>query len=35
MDEEIFRISKDKERAKALFEMANERLELLKLLPKI
>jgi len=34
MDEEIFRISKDKERAKDLFEMAKERLELLKLIPK-
>jgi len=34
MDDEIFRISKDKERAKDLFEMAKERLELLKLIPK-
>ena len=34
MDEEIFKISKDKERAKDLFEMAKERLELLKLIPK-
>jgi hypothetical protein len=34
MDEEIFRISKDVERARALFEMAKDRLELLKLLPK-
>jgi len=33
-DEEIFRISKDKERAKDLFEMAKERLELLELIPK-
>lgn len=33
-DEEIFKISEDKERAKDLFEMAKERLELLKLLPK-
>ena len=34
MDEEIFKISKDKERAQDLFEMAKERLELLKLIPK-
>lgn len=34
MNREIFRISKDKMRAKALFEMAKERLELLKLIPK-
>lgn len=34
MDEEIFRISKDKERARDLFEMAKERLDLLKLIPK-
>jgi len=34
MDEEIFRISKDKERAKDLFNMAKERLKLLKLIPK-
>ena len=33
-DEEIFRISKDKERAKDLFIMAKERLELLELIPK-
>jgi len=33
-DEEIFRISKDKERAKDLFTMAKERLELLELIPK-
>ena len=32
--DEIFGISKDKERAKDLFEMAKERLELLKLIPK-
>ena len=32
--EEVFRISKDKERAKDLFEMARERLELLGLIPK-
>lgn len=30
MSEEIFRISKDRERAKDLFEMAGERLELLR-----
>jgi len=34
MDDEIFKISKDKERAKDLFDMAKERLELLKLIPK-
>lgn len=34
MDEEVFRISKDKERAKDLLKMAYERLELLKLIPK-
>ena len=34
MEDEIFKISKDKERAKDLFEMAKERLELLKLIPK-
>ena len=34
MDEEIFKISKDKERAQDLLEMAKERLELLKLIPK-
>jgi hypothetical protein len=33
-DEEIFRISKDYERAKDLFEMAKERPELLELIPK-
>lgn len=32
--DEIFKISKDNERAKDLFEMAKERLELLKLIPK-
>ncbi len=32
--DEIFKISKDKERAEDLFEMAKERLELLKLIPK-
>lgn len=32
--EDIFKISKNKGRAKNLFEMANERLELLKLIPK-
>jgi hypothetical protein len=31
---DIFKISRNKERAKDLFEMANERLELLKLIPK-
>jgi hypothetical protein len=34
MNEEIFKISKDKERAKDLFEMAKERIEMLKLIPK-
>jgi hypothetical protein len=34
MDEEIFKISKDKERAKALFKMSKDRLEILKLIPK-
>lgn len=34
MDEEIFKIAKDEARAKDLFEMSKERLELLKLLPK-
>lgn len=34
MEEEIFRISRDVDRARALFEMAKERLELLKLIPK-
>jgi len=34
MDEDIFRISKDKDRANDLFEMAKERLELIKLIPK-
>lgn len=34
MDDEIFKISKDKDRAKDLFEMAKERLEILKLIPK-
>ncbi len=33
-DEEIFKISKDRERARDLFEMAKDRLELLKLVPK-
>jgi hypothetical protein len=33
MDEEIFRIRKDKTRAKDLFEMAQDRLKLLKLIP--
>jgi len=34
MDEEIFKITKDGERGKDLFEMARERLELIKLLPR-
>lgn len=34
MEDEIFKISKDKERAKDLLEMAKERLEMLKLIPK-
>ncbi len=34
MVEEIFRISKDKDRARDLFEMAKDRLELLKLIPR-
>ena len=35
MDDEIFRISKDKERAKDLFIMANERLnDIIKVLPR-
>jgi hypothetical protein len=34
MDEEIFKIRKDKERAKDLLKMARERLELLKLIPR-
>jgi hypothetical protein len=34
MDEEIFRIRKDKARAKDLFEMAQDRLKLLKLIPR-
>ena len=33
-DEEIFKISKDKERAEDLFEMAKERLKILELIPK-
>ncbi len=32
--EEIFRISKDRERAKDLIEMAEERVEMLRLIPK-
>ena len=34
MGEEIFRISRDKERANDLFDMAKERLDMLKLIPK-
>ncbi|MBL7148229.1 MAG: hypothetical protein ISS82_05370 [Nanoarchaeota archaeon] len=34
MAEEIFKITKDKERAKALFDMAKERLEIINILPK-
>jgi len=34
MDEEIFKITKDSERGKDLFEMARERLELIKLFPR-
>ncbi len=34
MDEDIFKISKDKDRAKDLFEMAKERLDLIRLIPK-
>ena len=34
MDGEIFRIRKDRERAKDLFEMAKDRLKLLKLIPR-
>ena len=34
MDEEIFKISKDNVRAKDLYEMAGDRLELLRLIPK-
>lgn len=33
-NDEIFKISKDKERANDLFEMANERMELIKLIPR-
>lgn len=32
--DEVFRISRDRERAKDLFDMAKDRLELIKLLPK-
>jgi len=32
--EDIFKITKEKERAKDLFDMANERLDILKILPK-
>jgi hypothetical protein len=34
MDEEIFRIRKNRERARDLFRMAKERLELLELIPR-
>ena len=34
MDEEIFKISKDEERAKDLLEMAKERLDMINLIPK-
>jgi len=34
MDEEIFRISRDRDRADDLFEMAKERLELIEIIPK-
>ena len=34
MEDEIFKISKDRERAKDLLEMAKERLDLVKLIPK-
>ncbi len=34
MDRDIFRISKDKERAEDLFVMAKERLDMLKIIPK-
>lgn len=34
MDDEIFRITKDKGRAEDLFNMAKERLEIIKILPK-
>ena len=34
MDDEIFRISRDKERARALHDMAKDRLKLLSLIPK-
>ena len=34
MDDGIFKISKDKDRAEDLFEMAKERLEILKIIPK-
>jgi hypothetical protein len=34
MDDEIFKISKEKDRAEDLFDMAKDRLELLNLIPK-
>lgn len=33
-DKEIFRISKDKDRALSLFEMAKDRLDIIKILPR-
>ena len=33
-DDEIFKISKEKDRASDLFEMAKERLEIIKILPR-